>query len=133
MTSATKITLPLGKVCSVEFISALTRLAALRDVLSGKDSYALMRTLDVLEPELLPHKKALDGLLRKHGAHESGETLSISPADAGWAEFIRERDELDARPVELFLDHKISLAVDRLHGLSALDLRAVADLVEFIV
>jgi hypothetical protein len=70
-----KIKLPLGRVCQAEFVSALTRLSQLRDAISGRDAYALMRTINLLEPELGPHKKALDGLLRKHGARGSLDAL----------------------------------------------------------
>jgi hypothetical protein len=69
-----KITLTLGKICNGAFTPALSKLCGLT-VLSGRDAYALMRTLDSLEPELAAYQKALSGLLKKHGARSSLQDL----------------------------------------------------------
>jgi len=166
-----KIALTLGKICNGAFIPALSKLCGLA-LLSGKDAYALMRTLDLLEPELAAYQKTLSGLLKKHGARsslqslrdaaklieEKGDTatseekqsledlrkqiqklepferLEISPADSGWEAFQTERKELDAKPVELFLDHKISVPVAKISdgALNVFDMRELAVLVDFI-
>ena len=165
-----KITLTLGKIGNGAFTPALSKLCGLT-ILSGKDAYALMRTLDLLEPELAAYQKTLSGLLKKHGARSSlrelretakliekkggaappeekqslenlrkqiaqlepFERLEISPSDAGWEAFQSERKELDARPVELFLDHKIAVPLDRLPDgtLNAFDMRELAAITDY--
>jgi len=161
----------LGRVCNQCFIIALNRLADQRTLLSGKDSYALARTMDQLEPELKAHGLSLNGLMRKHGARgslddlraaaaklasarqpgdvepksltelnqkiaalEPQERLEITPADPGWEAFSAELAELEAGPVELYLDHKIPVRVEAIPAgaLSAQDLRQLKDIVEFI-
>lgn len=163
-----KITLTLGKICNGAFTPALSKLCSLT-ILSGKDAYALMRTLDLLEPELTAYQKALSGLLKKHGARSSlqelreavrlleekgsleadqpalddlrkqiarlepTERLEIGPGDPGWEAFGTERKELDARPVELFLDHKISVPLNALPAgaLNAFDMRELTSFANF--
>ena len=166
-----KITLTLGKICNGAFTPALSKLCGLT-ILSGRDAYALMRTLDLLEPELAAYQKALSGLLKKHGARSSlqelrdaaklleakgsqaapgekqsledlhkkiqklepFERLEIGPGDPGWEAFGAERKELDARPVELFLDRKISVPLDALPAgtLNAFDMRELSSLADFV-
>lgn len=165
-----KISLNLGKICNGAFTPALGKLCGLT-VLSGKDTYALMRTMDQLEPELAAYQKALAGTLKRNGARSSladlrdaarfleerveslsaeekqtledlrkkiqklepFERLEISPTDPGWEAFAAERKELDARTVELFLDHKIHVPLDKLPPgtLNAFDMRELTSLAAF--
>ncbi|HEV2329350.1 MAG TPA: hypothetical protein VGY56_11245 [Verrucomicrobiae bacterium] len=165
-----KISITLGKICNGAFTPALGKLCSLT-VLSGKDTYALMRTMDQLEPELTAYQKALASILKKHGARSSiadlrdaaklleertealsleekqtledlrkkiqklepFERLEISPTDAGWENFTAERKELDARPVELFMNHKIHVPLEKLPPgtLNAFDMRELTSLATF--
>lgn len=60
------ITLPLSKIASPQFVPALNALLNIA-LPSSRDTYALARTLDLLEPELKAHATAMNKLIMKHG------------------------------------------------------------------
>lgn len=145
---STKIKLKLGVVANGIFIPALTKLCNLNHH-SGRDTYALVRTLDGLSPELDSYSKTKESLLKKHGAVSNlaalqssllklgdglaetdarnrltqeiaklapFEQLQLTPADAGYAPFMAELKTVNETEVELYLDHKVPLALDKLDG-----------------
>lgn len=148
---SSKIKLKLGQICNGVFIPALQKLCGMHSH-SGRDTYALVRTLDGLNPELEGYAKAKESLLKKHGGvsnlqalrdklkslpmgeNQTGstperdavekeiaklapfESLQIPPGAPGYEPFLNELKPVNETEVELFLDHKVPLALDKIDG-----------------
>ncbi|MDE2104818.1 MAG: hypothetical protein KGL39_46710 [Patescibacteria group bacterium] len=158
---ADKIKITLGEAAG-QFSSALAKLAQL-NLHSGRDAYALMRTEDQFAPEVQSFRRAHLAMMKRHGAHgsldelraasradgisaeqkaelegkiaalEPAEQFTLTPADAGYAAFIAEAKELAEQPVELFLDHKVPVAIGPLPDgfFSPAEMRALEPIVNW--
>ncbi|MDE2102851.1 MAG: hypothetical protein KGL39_36745 [Patescibacteria group bacterium] len=72
-------------------------------------------------------------LEKKIAALEPVEQFTLTPADAGYAAFIAEAKELGEQAVELFLDHRVNLAVGHLPDgfFSPAEMRALEPIVNW--
>jgi hypothetical protein len=135
-----KIKIKLGDLAIGLFSSGLSKLTQL-NIHSARDAYALMRTEDLLAPEIQSYRKTMLNLLKKHGATSSlaelreaakapgldkpaaaelgkkiaqlepAETFSIEVEDAGYEAFKAEATDLGEHMVELYLDHRVPVSV----------------------
>lgn len=140
-----KIKLKLSRIGNGLFVPALNKLCNL-NVHSGRDTYALMRTVDQINPEMEAFRATKESLLKKHGATSNlaalraelaalapdaperaakekqlaglapYEQLALAPDATGHAAFLEEMATVNDTEVALFLDHKIPLVLDRLDG-----------------
>ncbi len=155
-----KIKLSLSRIGNGLFVPALNKLCSLT-VHSGRDTYALVRTVEKINPELEAYRATKESLLKKHGATSNlaalravleklpadsparvdqekklaalapYEQLVLAPDAPAHAAFLAEMTSVDETAVELFLDHKIPLALDRVDGVfTAFELK---ELVETVV
>ena len=138
-----KLKLKLERIGNGVLVPALTKLCNL-NIHSGRDTYALMRTLEKLNPEIEAFRKTKESLLKKHGGESNltalraevaataegsperaaadkrltallpYEALQIKTNAPGYAPFLEEMANLHATEIELFLDHKVPLALEKL-------------------
>lgn len=154
--SKINLNLTLGRIGNGRFAPAFAKLCGLT-LHSGRDAYALLKTLDQLNGELATLRRTRENLLIKHGAKSNLEPLrgrlkhltpALSPsashspeADAerekierqlaqlapleqlqlpetapGYAPYQAELQAVEEQTVELFLDRKIPLPLERLDG-----------------
>ena len=174
---AEKIKLKLERIGNGLFTAALTKLCSL-NIHTGRDTYALMRTVERLNPELEAYRRTKEALLKKHGARSNLEALrerlehltpSLSPAEPrhgntseadagrekeraalekqiaqlapyeqlmlapdapGHAAFLEEMKPVNETEVELFLDHKVPVSLDKIDGVfTAFELKELAETV----
>ena len=126
-----KIKLTLARIGNGLFVPALGKLCGL-NVHSGRDTYALMRTVDQINPALEAFRATKESLLKKHGAKSvrtaAGEQLVLLPDDPGCAPFLAELAAVAETEVELFLDHKLPLPLHQLDGVfTPFELKELAD------
>ena len=89
-----KIKITLGEAGGL-FSAALTKLAQL-NLHSGRDAYALMRTEDLLAPEVRTYRQAFLNLMKRHGAHGSldearAALAKCEPADDAQAKGLKQK------------------------------------------
>jgi hypothetical protein len=150
-----KIKLKLERIGNGLFTAALTKLCSL-NIHTGRDTYALMRTVERVNPEIEAYRRTKEALLKKHGAQsnlaslrqlseergaQSAETkrlaelapyeqLMLAPDAPGHAAFLEEMKPVNETEVELFLDHKVPLALDKIDGVfTAFELKELAETV----